>query len=355
MQPLSPSAARAVLARRAEPRAVARSRALRRAALLATLCCTVGIAGEPPDGADGGPTASAAQSVGVPSSSASATPSPSADAGKPEVGVEPRCPPDMVRVTRSFCVDRYEDILIDARSGERASPYYSPSSKTARYTAEVWESKRFTVGDAKAQAMPLPPLPAWQRERDMEPKAVSRKGVTPNGYVNGLQAAAACRNAGKRLCSIDEWRTACRGEQGRQFPYGDTYQQGKCNVFREAHPGAILHDDVTTGHTDPRLNQVTFKGQPLLRKTGDTPECRSRWEDDAIYDMVGNLDEWVEDPKGMFAGGFYSRSAREGCERSTKAHPNTYADYSTGVRCCADLPSAGSAPSAPGSEDELEP
>jgi len=257
----------------------------------------------------------------------------------------------MVRVAKRFCIDRYEDILIDARSGERASPYYSPSSKTARYTEEVWQSKRLTVGDAQAQAMALPPLPAWQRERDVEPKAVSRKGVTPNGYVSGVQAGEACRNAGKRLCTIEEWKTACRGEQNRQFPYGDKYQQGKCNVFREAHPGAILHDDVTTGHTDPRLNLVTFKGKPLLRKTGETPECKSQWEDDGVYDMVGNLDEWVDDAHGSFAGGFYSRSAREGCERSTKAHPNIYADYSTGVRCCADLPSVASPPSPPGSDE----
>jgi len=253
----------------------------------------------------------------------------------------------MVRVQKHYCVDRYEDVILDVPSGRLTSPYYTPSKKLASYAAEIWESKRFEVGDAQAQAMPLPELPAWERERDVQPKAVSRKAVVPNGYVTGVLADLACRNAGKRLCTYDEWRTACRGEQDRQFPYGADYKQGACNVFREAHPGAILHDDVTTGHSDPRLNLVTFHGQPLLRKTGETPACKSDWESDAIYDMVGNLDEWVQHPKGMFAGGFYARSAKEGCERKTTAHPKEYADYSTGVRCCADLPSAGSEPSAP--------
>ncbi|HSN99577.1 MAG TPA: hypothetical protein VLS89_14885, partial [Candidatus Nanopelagicales bacterium] len=64
--------------------------------------------------------------------------------------------------------------------------------------------------------------------------------------------------------------------------------------------------------------------------------CQSRWGSDAIHDMVGNLDEWVDDPDGAFAGGFYSRSTRAGCDALVTAHPRAYADYSTGVRCCRD-------------------
>jgi hypothetical protein len=52
--------------------------------------------------------------------------------------------------------------------------------------------------------------------------------------------------------------------------------------------------------------------------------------------MVGNLDEWVEDPKGMFVGGFYSRAKRDGCQSVVRNHPTYYFDYSLGVRCCED-------------------
>ena len=91
------------------------------------------------------------------------------------------------------------------------------------------------------------------------------------------------------------------------------------------------------GHADPRLNLVTVNGRPVLRKTGTTPECASTWGDDAVYDMVGNLDEWVDEPGGVFAGGFYARSSKDGCAWRASGHPFHYADYSTGVRCCGEL------------------
>jgi formylglycine-generating enzyme required for sulfatase activity len=166
--------------------------------------------------------------------------------------------------------------------------------------------------------------------------AVSRAGVVPNGYVSGLVAARACKNAGKRLCRHDEWVLACEGEKKQRFPYGTEYKQGACNIFRAMHPAMELHDDATTGHHDPRLNLVKEKsGDPLLRRTGATAACKSVWGDDAIWDMNGNLDEWVEDEHGRFDGGFFSRSKRDGCESSVGAHKNDYFDYSTGVRCCA--------------------
>ena len=74
----------------------------------------------------------------------------------------------------------------------------------------------------------------------------------------------------------------------------------------------------------------------MLRRTGDTALCSSRWGDDEIFDMVGNLDEWVADEGGKFVGGFYARATREGCAASISAHPPEYFDYSLGVRCCAD-------------------
>ncbi len=246
------------------------------------------------------------------------------------------CPKDMVLVPaqKPYCIDRWEAVVVDKKSGRRFSPYYSPLPKSARSIRDIWQKKRLEVGDATARAMPLPPLPEWQLSDDTIPMAVSLPGQTPQGYLSGKVARMVCENAGKRLCSPSEWVHACRGVANRPFPYGDTYQQGACNIFRFTHPAGALHDDVTTGHLDPRLNQVKDKQGLLLRPTGETKTCASQWGNDAVYDMVGNLDEWVEDEKGMFLGGFFSRSKKDGCASVVKNHPNEYWDYSLGVRCC---------------------
>jgi hypothetical protein len=242
----------------------------------------------------------------------------------------------MVSIAGQFCIDRFEAMLVDAASGEAFSPDYPTTPNLLESVLSEWSMGRSRVGDVHAKAFPLPWLPRWQRGAKLQTVAVSRMGVRPNGYITGLVAESACGAAGKRLCTLDEHKVACRGEDDSAFPYGESYEDGACNVFRDDHPAAILHGNASIGHLDPRLNRVSSDGRPLLRLTGGTPRCRSRWGNDAVYDLVGNLDEWVDEEGGAFAGGFYSRSTRAGCEAVITAHPKPYLDYSTGVRCCRD-------------------
>jgi hypothetical protein len=252
----------------------------------------------------------------------------------------------MLRVAGRFCVDRWEISLVDKATGTPLSPYYPPDRRFAIQLAETWERERLTMGSEGARATPLPELPGWQRAHDAEPMAVSKPGVVPNGYLSGVVAARACENADKRLCRYDEWRLACEGDAKRRFPYGAAYAKGACNIFRDVHPGAALHQNASIGLLDPRMNLVVDDdGAPLLRLTGATERCKSAWGEDAAYDMNGNLDEWVldnergPDPetggwRARMAGGFYARAKRDGCASSVVAHPKDYLDYSIGARCC---------------------
>jgi sulfatase modifying factor 1 len=246
-----------------------------------------------------------------------------------------RCPREMVDVAGRICVDRFEASLIDAATGQRLSPHYPPEPEVALRIFDKWQEARLTTGSMRARAMPLPLLPEIERGATFRPKAVSVKNVIPQGYISGKVAAEACARAGKRLCTHDEWMFACRGEQQTKFPYGPEYRANVCNVFRAEHPAQKLHDDASAGHSDPRLGLVADHDGPLLRATGATKTCASRWGDDAIYDMVGNEDEWIDDPNGTFVGGFFSRSTREGCESIVTVHPLLHWDYSIGLRCCA--------------------
>lgn len=248
-----------------------------------------------------------------------------------------RCPPEMVEVKGTYCVDRYEAVLVDNAHSRRLSPYYVPSLTDTRRAYDRYRLLRLETGTDRGRTLPVPAPPDWQLVEAFEPRALVRPNQIPNGYVTGNQAALACKNAGKRLCSAAEWITACRGERDQQFPYGSRYENGLCNVFREAHPAQVLYGDPSIHHRDPRLNTVQVGDQPLLRTTGALPRCRSEWGGDAIYDMVGNLDEWVDDEKGAFLGGFFARSTREGCLARVSVHPPGYSDYSLGVRCCRSL------------------
>jgi len=238
------------------------------------------------------------------------------------------CPPEMVSIRGQFCIDRYEASLVDARE-RPLSPYYPPAHDEL---AHIYSVFRQVV--PKRQAPPLPEPPDFSLNQPFEARARSLLGVVPSGYLSGVLARQVCENAGKRLCTPAEWVTACKGQNATKFPYGDAYRDGVCNVYREAHPAVLLYGDASKNHRDPRLNLAEASSGPLLRKTGATPECRSEWGTDAVYDMVGNLDEWVDDAKGAFQGGFYSRATREGCDARIDVHPPPYFDYSLGVRCC---------------------
>jgi len=91
--------------------------------------------------------------------------------------------------------------------------------------------------------------------------AVSIAGVTPSAYITWFQAAAACRNAGKRLATNQEWQMAAFGT-----PDGAGGDNGTT--------------DCNTGSTF------------VVANTGSRSSCKS---DVGAFDMVGNLVEWVAD------------------------------------------------------------
>ncbi len=252
------------------------------------------------------------------------------------------CSSDMVPVAGRFCVDRFEAAVVDDVQERPLSPQYPPWGPLARAVHRDW-SERLGEGRAGSSGVALPPIFPFHLEGRWLPRAVSRGRATPQGHVNQLLARAACTSAGKRLCTEAEWRTACRGQDDRQFPYGASYQPGSCNIGREGHPALFLHGVVHSGVlADPRLHTVTVQGKPLLEPAGARPQCRSQWGDHQVYDMVGNLEEWVDGPEPVAMGGFYARSAQldAGCDLRNDRHQHqgpTYYNYATGFRCCDEL------------------
>lgn len=209
------------------------------------------------------------------------------------------CPDGMARVAQQVCMDRWEAFLVDVSGGsEQAwSPYFNP-------------------GNLMVAARSAP-------------------GAVPQGYISGAQAEQACFEAGKRLCTRDEWELGCRGAEARVYPYGFMRVDGACNDHRAVHPVVELFgttEDWIWGELD---NPCISQQSDTLALSGSFDQCQTP---EGIYDLVGNLHEWTADPAGTFKGGFYVDATTNGagCGYTTTAHSFSYGDYSTGFRCCSD-------------------
>ncbi|MFO0651653.1 MAG: SUMF1/EgtB/PvdO family nonheme iron enzyme [Polyangiales bacterium] len=218
-----------------------------------------------------------------------------------DAAIDGGCPSEMVLIEGRVCVDRWEASLeeVDLDGGVTPwSPYYNPGTRRVR--------------------------------------AVSRGGAVPQGYISGAQAQSACRNAGKRLCALGEWVAACRGPTNRTYPYGNTYVRRRCNEGRTPHPVIEFFGTSVGVFTAANMNNPGINMLPnSLAPTGMFWDCVT---ESGLYDMVGNLHEWIDDPAGTFKGGFYvdAEINGHGCLYTTTAHDFAYRDYSTGFRCCAD-------------------
>jgi hypothetical protein len=189
--------------------------------------------------------------------------------------------------------------------------------------------------DAVGQATPWSP---YASPGSAVVVARSAPGAVPQGTISGRQARDACANAGKRLCSDDEWLRACRGAAGTTYPYGAVRAPGVCNDARDRHPAVEYFGTsaawIWSELDHPCLNQL----RDGLAPTGSHPGCVN--DVGLHFDLMGNLHEWTADPAGTFRGGFYvdTRINGDGCLYRTTAHDVGHFDYSTGFRCCRDLP-----------------
>ena len=207
----------------------------------------------------------------------------------------------MSLVNDTFCIDQYEDALEERNADgtwQPSSPYMTVGTRTVR--------------------------------------AVPAAGIPPQGYISGMEAAAACKASGKRLCSSTEWLAACRGPNNTTYPYGNTHIAGACNDAYSGHP-VINYFGTSTGVFDSvHMNDPGINQQPnTVARGGDFTQCVTP---SGVFDMHGNLHEWVSDAAGTFRGGFYADASLNGagCTYATTAHDFVYHDYSTGFRCCAD-------------------
>jgi formylglycine-generating enzyme len=153
----------------------------------------------------------------------------------------------------------------------------------------------------------------------------------PVRYIDWCDAWAFCAWSNKRLCgsvggsalpvaalgdtATDEWYRACTSGGTRAFPYGATYEKGRCNA-----------EEVSSG--------------PV--QVGSFGDCVGGYA--GLYDMSGNVREWVDACEGNAGakdtcatrGGEWDRTAssEHACAYST-LRDREHRSSGIGIRCCA--------------------
>lgn len=149
----------------------------------------------------------------------------------------------------------------------------------------------------------------YEASRGGSDEAESVASASPWVSVAWGEASAACAAAGKRLCHEDEWRAACRGAAGTDFPYGESYDADACNG----------------------VDQSNTTAQP----TGSMATCEGGVG--GLFDMSGNVAEWTQTCSGdncrQLGGSFASAAANLECTSGSMSAKGS-TGLVLGFRCC---------------------
>ena len=130
----------------------------------------------------------------------------------------------------------------------------------------------------------------WQRPRGPGSSAVDDHPVT---QVSWEDAATYCAWAGGQLPTEAQWEKACRGIDGRMWPWGNTYDGNRLSSCEAQCPIERWKDD--------RYDD----GYAFTAPVGGFPDGASPY---GALDMAGNLWEWVAD---WYADDYYGDSPYE--------------------------------------------
>lgn len=262
------------------------------------LACGLDVVGEPAGSSADGAAETGRPEASLPPSEADSGPR---DSGADAADVVRTCPTGLSGSSMvpapdaSFCIDAYEVSSADYAAFVTAMAL--PDAGEIDFTERPWCNADGGFAPANSASTPSQPVM----------------------YVSYCDAYAYCAWAGKHLCTgqaaTGEWPRACSNELTRNWPYGNVADASACNINKNTAPFA---------HAEG----------------GAYPGCVGGF--DGLYDMIGNVAEWVDDcaPDGgtcAILGGAWNSSLAVDCEARAQESPRykTTSFYGVGFRCCA--------------------
>ena len=229
------------------------------------------------------------------------------------------CPEGMIEINGSYCpvddakclywVDNYgKRSKIDTdRCGEWSKPVHCTSTII---------HKHFCIAKYEAQ---------------------NKKGEIPQDWMSYNQSKAEAEKLGNRLCTHSEWSMAALGPNLHPYPFGDGFHRDhSCNIDRHITEVGLTGAQVMKV-SDPK-SEVAEKLRSQLVPSGSLPNCKS---DYGVFDMSGNIDEWVVNETGKpYVSGLSSGHAwgvRNASRPMTTAHSPSFYWYESSYRQCRDI------------------
>jgi hypothetical protein len=181
-------------------------------------------------------------------------------------------------------------------------------------------------------------------------EAPNVRGQKPFVMKSFENAKRWCGERGKRVCTEQEWELGCEGPEHRPLSYGWRVDVKMCNSDKQWRPFDVKRlYSKGSGDQEAEIRKL-WQGAP----SGAYASCVSSF---GIYDMQGNVEEWVasrpgRNVPGSLMGGFWAKPWT-GCRGTNDAHEPTFQFYETGFRCCADPGSVTDESPRPSGSDEL--
>lgn len=160
----------------------------------------------------------------------------------------------------------------------------------------------------------------------------------PQRGMTWWNVKSSCESIGKRLCTVAEWEQSCEGPKRTPYPYGWKRSKYACNIDKKY---IFPNNDLWYKNRKTEMERLDQS-----ESSGNRPNCVSEY---GVYDLTGNVDEFVYDPHGHVDGGVgiephydsalkggYWATVRNRCRPETVSHNRDHFWYNTGGRCCKD-------------------